>query len=331
MIQTDVLIVGGGPAGATCAWALHRYGADCIVLDREPFPRDKLCAGWITSDVLLDLEIEPEDYPHAMTTLSTLYVSVRGARVRLPGQQRAIRRIEFDNWLLQRADVPVYVHQARNIVRRDGGYVVDDTFFARYLVGAAGTHCPVARTFFEGINPRSPEALIVAQEQEFAYAYGEDGKGDACHLWFLEEGLPGYAWYVPKAGGIVNVGVGGKAETLSAQGKTIQDYWQLLVARLEKSKLVENYDFKPTGHAYYVREDERQLREGEAFVIGDAAGLATSDMGEGIAPAVRSALLVAETIVAGGEIDMEALRRYSQPPVFAQLLARAYSGSVLTG
>jgi menaquinone-9 beta-reductase len=324
VIQTDVLIVGGGPAGASCAWALNRYGAKCIVLDRESFPREKLCAGWITSDVLMDLEIEPADYPHTFVTIPTLQISVRGARVRLPGQQRAIRRIEFDEWLLRRSGAPVHVHHARKIEQRDGGYVVDDEFFAPFIVGAAGTHCPVARTFFDEVNPRSPDALIVAQEEEFPYPYAEDGWGDACHLWFLEEGLPGYAWYVPKGDGIVNVGVGGKAVTLQSQDRSIQEHWELLVARLARIHLVEGYDFKPKGHAYYLREEERRLREGDAFVIGDAAGLATADMGEGIAPAVRSGLLVAETIVAGGEIDMDAIRRYSQPPVFAQILARAY-------
>lgn len=327
MIETDVLIVGGGPAGATCAWALRRYGVDCIILDRESFPRPKLCAGWITQDVFIDLEIEAADYPYPLTTLTALYVSVRGARVRIPARQLAVRRIEFDDWLLRRADAPFHVHHVRKIERRHGGYSVDDAFFARYLVGAAGTHCPVARTFFETVNLRSPEAMIVTQEEEFDYPYPADGWYNACHLWFLEEGMPGYAWYVPKEGGFVNVGVGGKAVTLQTQGRTIHDFWDVLVARLRRSHLVEDYDFHPAGHAYYLREDRRQLRVGDAFIIGDAAGLATSDMGEGIAPAVRSGLLVAETIVAGGEIDVRTIRHYSQPPFLAQALLRAYDAA----
>ena len=47
----DVLIVGGGPAGSTCAWQLVRAGLDVLVMDKHNFPRDKVCAGWITPAV----------------------------------------------------------------------------------------------------------------------------------------------------------------------------------------------------------------------------------------------------------------------------------------
>ena len=49
MDQCDVLIVGGGPAGSSCARALG-YG-DVVVMDKMTFPRDKACAGWITPAV----------------------------------------------------------------------------------------------------------------------------------------------------------------------------------------------------------------------------------------------------------------------------------------
>ncbi len=42
MFTYDALIVGGGPGGAACAWKLRRAGLDVLVIDRAPFPRDKV-------------------------------------------------------------------------------------------------------------------------------------------------------------------------------------------------------------------------------------------------------------------------------------------------
>src|SRR5690606_26023348 len=56
--RCDVLVVGGGPGGSSCARALVRAGLDVVVLDRRRFPRDKVCAGWITPPVLATLEID---------------------------------------------------------------------------------------------------------------------------------------------------------------------------------------------------------------------------------------------------------------------------------
>lgn len=324
MIHTDVLIVGGGPAGAACAWALRRQGLDVLVLERETFPRSKLCAGWISPEVLEDLEIDAEDYPYALTTVKRLSLSVRGLRLRLSTRQLSIRRIEFDDWLLRRSGARVIHHPARDITQQENRYTVDDAFSGRFLVGAGGTHCPVARTYFADANPLDPQTLVVTQEEEFRYPYRHDGRGDACHLWFLEKGFPGYAWYSPKAEGFVNAGIGGRAEALKARGESIQDHWERLVITLDELDLVRDHTFKPRGHAYYLREGKRQLRVGNAFVIGDAAGLATRDMGEGIAPAVRSGLLAAESIVTGRPINVSRIRRWSQPQLIGWLLAHSY-------
>ncbi len=327
MIRTDVIIVGGGPAGASCAWALRRHGVACVVLEREPFPRVKLCAGWITPDVFRDLALDPSDYPHGLTRLEGLFLSLRGLKLRLPSRQMAIRRVEFDDFLLRRADVPVYTHHVREISQRDGEYVVDARFFGRYLVGAGGTHCPVARTFFEDANPRLRESLIVTQEEEFPYEVADDAgtglRAHACHLWFFENGLPGYAWYVPKVGGYVNVGVGGNARALKARGDRIQRHWDRLLSHLEDLNLVRDHAYAPKGHAYYLRRPMRQVQVGHAFVVGDAAGLATADMGEGIAPAIRSGLLVADAIASGHDVSFAGIPRWSQPPLIGRLIVAA--------
>lgn len=307
MIETEVLIVGGGPAGATCADALRRRGIDCLILDRAMFPRLKLCAGWVPPQVFADLGIDPAEYPHGLRTFRRLHVSVRGIGFPVPTLQYAIRRYEFDAWLLRRSGAPVQMHHVRSIVREGDRYIVDGTYAGTYLVGAGGTNCPVARTFFRQANERSSAALIVTQEEEFPY----EVEDERCYLWFLEDGLPGYAWYVPKAGGYVNVGVGGKAEGLRSHGDTITRHWDRLVDKLTRRGLVRDHDFHPDGYAYYLREPSRTLRIDNAFIVGDAAGLATVDMGEGIEPAVRSGSLAAAAIADGTDYELDAIRSRS--------------------
>jgi len=307
MITTDVLIVGGGPGGAACAWRLKQLNIGCLILDQKTFPRPKTCAGWITPEVVRDIGLDPDDYPHSFTTFKSFQVSIRGFRFKLPTHQHAIRRFEFDDWQVRRSGVPVQEHAVKNVLSTPGGYEVDGEYCARYLVGAGGTNCPVYRTFFSAESPRPKELLIVAQEEEFPYPYTDN----RCQLWFLENKLPGYAWYVPKANGYLNVGVGGKAEELRANGDTLKNHWTLLVEKLDRLGLVRGHDYKPSGHSYYLRQRRMQVRKGNAFLVGDAAGLATLDMGEGISPAIKSGLIAADAIAHGTSYSVDSIGRYS--------------------
>src|SRR5579872_2229587 len=62
MDTCDVLIVGGGPAGSSCAGKLRDSGLRVAILDRQTFPRDKVCGGWVTPAVLEELAIDPAEY-----------------------------------------------------------------------------------------------------------------------------------------------------------------------------------------------------------------------------------------------------------------------------
>jgi flavin-dependent dehydrogenase len=130
-------------------------------------------------------------------------------------------------------------------------------------------------------------------------------------LWFLEDHLPGYSWYVPKANGYVNVGVGGKAEELNARGDHLKKHWTRLIDKLEKMGSVVGHKYDPVAHSYYVRQALPQIRRGNAFLVGDAVGLATLDMGEGIGPAIWSGLLAAEAILTNRPYELSAIPRYS--------------------
>ena len=307
MIKSDVIIVGGGPAGSSCAWQLKRNGADCIILEKKKFPRTKLCAGWITPKVLHDLELNISDYPHKILTFPGLHVSVHGFKFKAPTSQHSIRRYEFDHWLLQRSKTKVYTHDVKIIKQKVEGYYIDDKFQSKYLVGAAGTFCPVYLTFFQGCNPRAKENLIVTLEEEFEYNYSDNN----CYLWFLENDLPGYSWYVPKENGFLNVGIGGSADKLKKKNQNIKMHWEYLIQKLNNQVLVKNHSFKPKGCSYYHRDNVRDVQNEDAYIIGDAAGLATLDMGEGIGPAIESGILAANAILNGEQYTVESILKYS--------------------
>jgi len=304
-----VVIIGGGPAGAACAGRLVKGGLDCLVLDKEIFPRQKICAGWIQPDLFQKLGVQPGDYPGDLTTFSSLKIYLHGFPITHTGIQYAVRRIEFDYWLLSRSLAPYEHHEVKKIQKNSRGFIIDNQYSADYLIGAGGTHCPVYHTFFKGNQDRSG-ARIVAQEAEYRANWQDPG----CRLWFFENGLPGYFWYVPKKGGYLNIGVGGNTGILKMKGSTIKEHWNFLVDFLQQKGLVEEPGPEPHGYIYSLRGRSDRNWKDNIYLIGDSAGLATLDMGEGIGPAVQSGLLAAEAILENREYSLEGISKYSLLP-----------------
>src|SRR6266550_3710681 len=152
MESFDAVIVGGGPAGSTCAWQLRRAGLQVCVLDRAVFPRDKVCAGWITPPVVELLELNVDEYRQGR-----VFQPITAFRTGLIGQTAAethyaepvsfgIRRCEFDHYLLERSGARLRCGEPLTDLRRaNGRWIVNDSISAPVLVGAGGHFCPVAR------------------------------------------------------------------------------------------------------------------------------------------------------------------------------------------
>ncbi|MGE0622296.1 MAG: NAD(P)/FAD-dependent oxidoreductase [Pseudomonadales bacterium] len=323
MVEHEVIVVGGGPAGSSAAWELVRNGVDCLVIDREAFPREKLCAGWITPEVLAALEFSPADYPHRFLTFETLRISVRGLKLPYRSPQHSIRRFEFDRWLLDRSGAPVVTHNVRRIERDGDGFVLDGTYRCRHLVGAGGTRCPVYRELFRAHHPRVKGLQVVTQELEFPYQTPDAD----CYLWFFHRSLPGYGWYVPKADGYVNVGIGGIADRLKAKGDDIKRHWRGLIDDLVEKGLLAGDPGEPGGYSYFLNACHPAPKLGNAFLVGDAAGLATRDMCEGIGPAVESGLMAARAVLGHGTFDLGRIAAHT----LGQPIARRAMDLLLTG
>jgi flavin-dependent dehydrogenase len=326
MRSCDVLIVGAGPAGSSAAWQLRRAGADVLLLDREPFPRLKLCAGWITPEVVRELEMDLESYPHRLLSFPRLRVHLGKLHVPIPCVQHSIRRFEFDAWLLERSGAPFEQHNVRHITSDGADFVIDGQYRCRWLIGAGGTRCPVYRTLFRELNPRASELQIVTLEHEIQY----DWQDADCHLWFFEQGLPGYSWYVPKERGWLNLGVGGIAERIKRNGQDIRIHWGHLAATLG-ARLAPGAQLEPSGYSYFLRGRVDVVRRDNAFITGDAAGLATRDLGEGIGPAIRSGLRAARAISAGEPYRLDDVTGLSVSSIARSMFDRAARAAVLAG
>lgn len=300
MDTCDVLIVGGGPAGSSCARELCRRGRDVVVLDKATFPRDKVCAGWITPAVVSELEIDVDDYSQ-----TRVLQPIIGFRTSLLGAAEVtttfgrpvsfgIRRCEFDDYLLSRSGARLRLGTPLASLRRDGDrWIANDAIAAPLLVGAGGHFCPVARHTTE--KSAGDEVVVVAQEIEFEMTPEQccDCRVEETvpELFFCED-LRGYAWCFRK-GSFLNIGLGREGDPrLSAQ---VDAFLQWLT---ERGRIPSGITPRFHGHAYrlYVGPP-RKLRQDRVLLIGDSAGLAYAQSGEGIRPAVESGLLAATTIL----------------------------------
>ena len=387
MDRADVLIVGGGPAGAACAGRLCAGGLDVLVLDKAQFPRPKLCAGWVTPGVFRQLGVTPEEYAQCPPSATQLKPdapardeggSLAGASgfssAGNPAQARTlqpmtgfrvgwmggaglvvsgrepmsygIRRSEFDDYLLRRSGARLCLGEPLRAIRpAEDGWIVNERLTARMLVAAGGHSCPVARLLGMADDRGGP--LVLSQEVEFELDPGERAccpvLAEVPEIYFCDD-LLGYGWCIRK-GNYLNVGLGrvtprpgpaqgdspifatlptnatrkrvpGRCPRVPAKIGTVPP----LPARMarfceilrQQGRLHVDLPERIAGHAYLLYgQSLRPLAADGVVWIGDAAGLAYADSGEGIRPAIESGLLAADAILAArGDYRRERLDAY---------------------
>jgi len=296
----DVLIVGGGPAGSSCAWGLRESGLDVLILDSEHFPRDKVCAGWITPQVCDALEIDPTDYRK-----QRVMQPIRGFAVERLGDSQVaidcgeivsygIRRSEFDHFLLDRCGARLRLGEPLREFRSDGGHwVVNGEIRTRWLVGAGGHSCPVARQLGARPGPAEPRA-VVARGIEFEMTppqlAGCRVRPELPEILFTPD-LKGYGWVIRK-GDWLNLGLGRQ------DPRGFSEHLEAFLGRLaDRGRIPADFPGPLAEHAYLLYDEAPRPLSGDGvLLVGDAAGFAYRRSGEGIRPAVESALLAARVL-----------------------------------
>jgi flavin-dependent dehydrogenase len=193
---------------------------------------------------------------------------------------------------LQRCGAELILQQAfKTMEKIRQGWLVNDKYLAKLVIGAGGHGCPVARAIG---SKGASELAVVAQEAEFEMSAEQKLncgiKKEVPELFFTPD-LKGYGWVFRK-GDYLNIGLG--REDKSKLSSHVRGFCQYLT---EQGKIPADIAIKYKGHAYILYDHaEREMVADRVLLIGDAAGLAYTQSGEGIRPAVESAVLAADVI-----------------------------------
>ncbi len=117
------------------------------------------------------------------------------------------------------------------------------------------------------------------------------------------------------------------AVRLTGSGRQLREHWSAFVAKLRHLGLVDYFDYGPGGYSYFLRGAVDGASHANAYITGDALGLATRDMCEGIGPAIRSGLYAADAIINGSEYMPEGISALSGSGWPSRWLERRFAGA----
>ncbi len=314
----DTIIVGAGPGGCSTAVSLARKGYHVLLLEKEKFPRGKVCGDGISPpalEVLERLNVLPE-------IIRKNPWKIDGVEIFSPAGQRVIApfahlkgpypfglvmpRKEFDFLLFQQvqkySNIEILENwEVKDLIGRNGEIQAikaqsknqKGEFFGRILVGADGVYSMVAR---KTICPRRN-----FQHGAFGIRAYFQGVKDLTHRIEIHcdrASLPGYGWVFPTGENSANVGFGITPRHL--QEKNIRNLFQTFVEgnpfvkeRLGEARMVENSlqgGLIPSG-SFFQRRSRKNV-----LLVGDAGGFTDILTGEGILFALRSGECAAEAI-----------------------------------
>ncbi len=317
LMDYDAIIVGGGPAGASCAAFCAAAGVRVLVLERAVFPRDKVCGDCLNPDAWptlarLGVEEAVRALPH--TALRAVeFAGLRGDPIRLPlpDHQRgeiAVKRRLLDTLLLDHASVQgAEVRQGDAVSRvecADANFVVstgDVSATARFLVAADGRNSLTARLTGLLDDRRRPATDRVGLQ---THAPCPADFGPRVQMrWFRR----GYGGLCPVGGGELNISLAGPPDTLDSLKDWARGEFGL--AATHPWRTIAPLDREPAPQAAVARGN------GGVFLVGDAARVVEPFTGEGIYYALRSGELAAEGIVAavrGRQSTVQATARYRE-------------------
>ncbi len=331
----DLIIVGAGPAGSTCALYAARAGLQVLLLDKETFPRDKVCGDAVSGVSFRFLQelglqnVVEETSGKICKSMHVFALDGISTKISFTPEGRSsehisvlCRRQIFDNILFQRAkqevdtlegfsvkDVLVESNSVIGVIGQDKtGKTKELT--AKVIIGADGCRSVIARK--AGLYHHDPKNTVIATR---AYYEGVSYMNDSIEIHFLDDLIPGYFWIFPLKNNQVNVGVGMIHSELMKRKINIRKAHMQAIKSPRLCDRFQDATLKSpiSGWNLPLANKKRKMVDNGVLLIGDAAGLVHPLSGEGISYSMLSGYLAAELLAEvcqGNDFSAAMLKRY---------------------
>ena len=326
LIETDVLVIGAGPAGSSTAKHAALNGADVIVIDKKSeIGAPKRCAEGVSKEGLKKLKIEPSTRWVTRELSGVRLIAPNGTgvwlneeKVKLPEAGYILERKVFDKHMAMdaaRAGAKIMVKTLAKGIRREGDYLfatletMGEEFEvkAKIVVGADGPESRMGR--FLGLKTTlKPKNMESCAQFEMVNVKMEDQ--DSIEFYFGSVAPGGYAWIFPKGDDIANVGLG---ILTTETDKSAYDHLLEFVKNNPSTQNAQPVELNIGGDP--VGGMLKELVTDNFMLVGDAASQVNPLTGGGIIAAMEAGVYAGEVAAAAvkdGDYSAKKLSKYQE-------------------
>ena len=330
--QADVIVVGAGPAGASAAYHLAEAGVDVLLLEKQTFPRDKICGDGLTPRavrqlIAMGIDLDAPGWQRNQG----LRIVGAGHRLELPWPELATfphygmvrTRADLDEILARHAEKagarlmegtsvtgPVVDERtgrvtgvtARPVDGRGRRIGDEETYSAPLVIAADGVFARIAIAL--GLERRENRPMGVAVRAYYETPRHEDPWMESwLELWDGEPGrsnlMPGYGWIFGVGDGTANVGLGILNTSKAFRSVDYKDVLRRWLAHTpeEWGFRDENLVGRIGSAALPMGFNRKPHYTRGVLLVGDSGGMVNPFNGEGIDYALEAGHMAAETIV----------------------------------